>query len=53
MITSLLLALDASKCAVGEVLLCVAIINDMNRKLAARIPEHGEALNALASRPQA
>jgi hypothetical protein len=51
--TPQLLTLDASKGAVGDVLLCQAIIGHMNRKLAAQIPKHGEALDRLASRPQA
>jgi hypothetical protein len=53
MIAPQLLALYASKCAVGEFFLCQAIVRYMNRKPAAHIPEHRDAFNRLASRPKA
>jgi hypothetical protein len=50
-ITPLFLALDTPQSPVGEVLLCQAIIDHMNRKLAAPRCEDGNTLNRLAARP--
>jgi hypothetical protein len=47
-----LLPLDASKGAVGVLLLCRAVSDDMNRELASRIPKHGNTLDSLTPRPQ-
>jgi hypothetical protein len=52
MITPQLPPLDAPKSAIGDVLLCQAIIDHVNRELAAQIPKHAEALNRLAPRPK-
>jgi hypothetical protein len=52
MIAPQLFPLNAPKRAICEFLLCRAVVDHMNAKLAARIPEHTEALNRLASRPQ-
>jgi hypothetical protein len=53
MVSAQLLPLDAPKRAIGDLLLRQAIVDHMNRKPAAQIPEHGDALNPLASRPHA
>jgi hypothetical protein len=44
--------LDASKCAVGNVLLCQTVFGHTNRKLPAQIRNHSDALDGLATRPQ-
>jgi hypothetical protein len=53
MIASLLLALDASQRPIGQVLFCDTVVGYMHRKLAGWISQHRQALNRLASWPQA
>ena len=51
MISPQLLPLDASKCAVGDLVLCRAIVDHMDGEPAAQIAEHAEALDRFASGP--
>jgi hypothetical protein len=41
------LSLNASKHAVSDALLCQAIVDNVNRELAARIHEHGTPLDRM------
>lgn len=52
MIAPLFFPLDASNCAVGDILLCQAVIGYMDRKLPAYIRINIDALDSLASGPQ-